>query len=550
MVDFVTPETAPQHGPQPGVSAGAGGAVPIQLPQPRRALLAVLGQALALAVSIALLDWLVTDAVPLGWLYLLPMALAATVLPRWVLLLLALVCTALVECFDGYPWNRHSGPPRDVLYFCAFAGAALFVHGVVSGRGKTAAHLRTVQEEMRGRQDAEEQLRVLVENSPVAVFTADAAGTILLANEAADQLFGVERGALSGESFAAFLPTLLELPMLREPMPAGPAFHTAMQCRGHRASGEIFQADLWFSTYSTSTGARLAVFVADTSEDLRDREESSLHQLLTGSRILVGAVSHEVRNVCAAIAVVHENLRRADQQRGALRGSKDFEALGTLVLALERIASVELREAANQMAAIDLSALLEEVQIVIAPALREEEIALRWEVPRGLPPVWADRQSLLQVLLNLVKNSQHALEGESPAGGTEDGAEGGTEDGAEERERTVTIRVLPPEEDEAGSLGSDDAGAALQGAERAGRVRITVSDTGPGVPHPEFLFKPFQQQARAAGLGLYLSRALMRSFSGDLRHEPTAAGTGATFVIELLAATPTGRRESGKGGLA
>ena len=447
----------------------------------RRAPFSVLLQAGALGAAIAALDVLVSDAIPFGWLYLAPMALAATVLPRVPLLLLAALCTVLAECFDGYAWDWVSGLPRDALYFSAFAGAALFVHGVVRGRQSAALHLRALQDEMTARRDAEEQLRVLVENSPVAVFTADAQGRVLLANEAADRLFALERGALAGQSFAPFLPPLLDLPTLH-----APAFHTAMQCRGHRANGEIFQADVWFSTYGTTTGPRLAVFVADSSEDLRDREEASLHQLLTGSRILVGAVSHEVRNVCAAIAVVHENLRRS----GALAGSKDFEALGTLVLALERIASVELREAANQLAAIDLHSLLEEVQIVIAPALREEEIALRWEVPRRLPLVWADRQSLLQVLLNLVKNSERALQ-EIPEG-----------------ERAITFSVE---------------------AEPA-RVVITVADTGPGVPHPEFLFKPFQQQARASGLGLYLSRALMRSFSGDLHYQP---GPGATFLVEL-----------------
>ncbi len=469
----------------------------------RQARLLVLLETAALIAAITLLDWRVSDAVPVGWLFLVPMALAATVLPRLPLAVLAWLCTGLAECFDGYAWDWLSGLPRDVLYFSAFGGAAFFVHSVVRGRQAAARHLRALEDEMAARRDAEEQLRVLVENSPVAVFTADASGDVLLANEAADRLFGLAPGALAGQSFAPFLPPLQELPTLRAPAAGAPVFHTAMQCRGHRAGGEIFQADVWFSTYGTSTGPRLAVFVADTSEDLRDREEASLQQLLTGSRILVGAVSHEVRNVCAAIAVVHENLQRTHFAAGALSGSKDFEALGTLVLALERIASVELREAANQRAAVDLHSLLEELQIVIEPALRDAEIALRWELPRRLPAVWADRQSLLQVLLNLVKNSQHALEESTPAQ-------------LAGRARAITLRVV------------------CEGA----RVSLLVSDTGPGVPYPEFLFKPFQQQARASGLGLYLSRALMRSFSGDLHYQPGGAGepAGATFRVELARA--------------
>ncbi len=502
-------------------------AVPLTL-MPRQLLLQarllVLLEASALIAGIALLDWLVNDAIPLGWLFLVPMALAATALPRLPLMLLALLCTGLAECFDGYAWDWISGLPRDVLYFSSFGGASFFVHSVVRGRQAAAHHLRALEDEMAARRDAEEQLQVLVENSPVAVFTADATGCVLLANEAADRLFGLEQGTLAGQSFAPFLPPLLELPTLRAPAAGARVFHTAMQCRGHRAGGEIFQADVWFSTYGTGTGPRLAVFVADSSEDLRDREEASLHQLLTGSRILVGAVSHEVRNVCAAIAVVHENLRRS----GALAGSKDFEALGTLVLALERIASVELREAANQRAAIDLRSLLEEVQIVIAPALREEEIALHWELPRKLPAVWADRQSLLQVLLNLVKNSQHALEESSAAENARAEGFGAKGSAAGARERSITLRVV------CGNKGDTTPGSGSAGIFDGDRVSILVSDTGPGVPHPEFLFKPFQQQARASGLGLYLSRALMRSFSGDLHYAPGAAG--ATFIVELARA--------------
>ena len=67
--------------------------------------------------------------------------------------------------------------------------------------------------------------------------------------------------------------------------------------------------------------------VVDASEELRDREETSLEQLMAGSRILVGAVSHEVRNVCGAISIIYENLARD----GSLSASKDFEALGSLV---------------------------------------------------------------------------------------------------------------------------------------------------------------------------------------------------------------------------
>ena len=244
-------------------------------------------------------------------------------------------------------------------------------------------------------------------------------------------------------------------------------------------------AEIWFSTYLTSAGPRLTAIVVDTSQDMRDREEANLYHLLAGSRILVGAVSHEVRNVCGAIALVHENLAR----RHTLDGDQDFEALGTLVLALEQIASMDLRQAANQAVQLDLPSFLDELRVIIGPALHEQDIRDHWLIEPDLPPVWADRQSLIQVFLNLSRNSQAAM--------------------ANQSERLLTIH----------------AQSAPHG------VVISLADNGPGVHSPELLFKPFQPQARQTGLGLFLSRALMRSFKGDLRYQSTPLG--ATFLVEL-----------------
>jgi signal transduction histidine kinase len=143
----------------------------------------------------------------------------------------------------------------------------------------------------------------------------------------------------------------------------------------------------------------------------------------------------------------------------------------------------------NQAASVDLQALLEELRIVVEPSLREKDIELGWKIEKGLPVVWADRQSLMQVFLNLTKNSERALINQ-PC-----------------RELAIT------------------AGVEQQ------RVLIRFRDTGCGVADPDRLFRPFQHGARATGLGLYLSRAFMRSFRGELRYEPEPQGS--SFIVEL-----------------
>lgn len=434
---------------------------------------------------IALLDSHTSSSMPLAFLYLFPVLLAGGALGRWGITGIALLCAVLAELFDKFSWGPHTGIPRDALYFSTFCCVGLFVHEVTRSRKAAAEHMRIVQEEMAARREAEEQLKVLVESSPAAIFTADSESRILLANDAAHRLFGVPSGSLAGMPVHDYLPSLINVPPRSG---SGRAFRTAMQCQGRRADGEVFQADVWFSTYLTSAGPRLAAMVLDTSEDLRTREEASLHQLSLGSRILMSAVSHEIRNVCGSIALVHESLARS----GEIAGNKDFEALGTLVLALERIAGMDLQQTAARASVTDLASLLDELRIIIESSLRDSGVSVLWQTSKLLPAVWADRQSLLQVFLNLTKNSERAMQGR--------------------KIRTLTISAQ---------------------AEGFGAV-VRFADSGGGVANPEFLFRPFQREAQSTGLGLYLSRAFMRSFHGDLRYEP--APDGSIFSVELSVA--------------
>jgi signal transduction histidine kinase len=75
------------------------------------------------------------------------------------------------------------------------------------------------------------------------------------------------------------------------------------------------------------------------------------------------------------------------------------------------------------------------------------------------------------------------------------------------------------------------------------RVVVRVRDTGPGISNPERLFQPFQEGAEATGLGLYLSRALVRTFEGDLRYEP--GPPGCCFALDLVPCAEHGDEEGG-----
>jgi C4-dicarboxylate-specific signal transduction histidine kinase len=141
-------------------------------------------------------------------------------------------------------------------------------------------------------------------------------------------------------------------------------------------------------------------------------------------------------------------------------------------------------EAAHRMLALE-----SDLKIVITPALRDEGIECTWILEPGLPPVWADQTNLIQVFLNLTTNSR---------------------------------RALSPKKDKMLSVSARSEGH---------RVLVEFTDNGGGVDTPERLFHPFQAGAQQSGLGLYLSRAFMRSFGGELRYK--ALPGRACFIVEL-----------------
>jgi PAS domain S-box-containing protein len=367
-----------------------------------------------------------------------------------------------------------------------FAMTGFVVSQLNHRRRFLADHLRQLEEQVRRRQEAERQLRVLIDTSPLAILTLDAAGRAVLANKSAAQLLGFDEERLQGEAVEPYLPIL---PRMLHSHHSGSNIRTSVECKGHRRNGEVFLAHVWLSTYRSSDGPGLAAVIWDASENLRDREGTGLDSMMATSRVLIAAFSHEIRNLAAAAAAAHHVLGESGLTQ-TLTHHEQYQALGTLIRALEKIASSGLRASAGrEAAAADLGTVLDETRIVIEPSLREAGIKLRWEMPAELPLVQADHHSLLQVFVNLARNSQQALEN-SHAG---------------------EVRI-------SASVESD-------------LVLVRFRDNGPGVTHPEELFRPFQPGSHSVGLGLYISRAILRSYGGGLRYEPQDAGS--CFAVEL-----------------
>jgi signal transduction histidine kinase len=259
-----------------------------------------------------------------------------------------------------------------------------------------------------------------------------------------------------------------------------------VEASGHRRNGETFFAQAWVSAYSAASGPCLAVILLDVTEQVRDREEGGLKQLLSNSRIVAGAVSHELRNLAAAASVLHHNLTKTNN----LNDNADFRALGTVVESALKLASTELSDSTEDvLEGLDVGELLEELRAIVSPSLEEGGIQGEWEIHKDLPGIRVDRSGLLQVFLNLAKNSIGALRGRPEA----------------------RLRITA---------------YALEGT-----VVIRFSDNGPGIAAADRLFQPFQPGASSTGLGLFVSRAIIRTFGGEL-HQTQQPGE-CSFIVEL-----------------
>jgi len=306
-----------------------------------------------LIVVIAVIDWQTKPFISIGFLYLFPILLVAGFFHdgRSHSLLWS---AQFSRSFSELPSNE--AITRLLMASAGFVGTGLFASEIIRNRQVTLNHLKEVETQIGLRREIEEQLQVLVESSPVAIVTIDSTGVVLLANEASQSLLAPDSAPIVGQAISVFLPALQVAVQTQHSR----QFRTELRCSGKRKNGEAFLAAVWFSTYTTVRGPRLAAIIVDLSEDLRDREDLSLDHLLKNTTILMSAIAHEIRNLSGAVLVVHKNLSRLP----GLQSNEDFRALGTLIEGLGKLSAMELRPAADQhLDVIEMSSVLDELRV-------------------------------------------------------------------------------------------------------------------------------------------------------------------------------------------
>jgi len=445
--------------------------------------------AVGLVSVLVLLEWYFNFDFSLGILYIFPVMIAASVLTRWQIVVAAAFCAYMRGLFTADETQL-----EHLLRFCmatiAYTGSGLWIYQIADSRRVVLKHYSRLRYEQRMRRRAQEQLRLLAESSPAAILTLDCDGTILAANRAADNMLQ-PKDPLAGQEIRTYMPLFHDA--LQLPSGIG-EISTSANAWARRGDGTLVPTTTWFSIYGEGATRHLAAIVVDMSNEVREREHAQFEQIVSHDRILASAVSHEIRNLCSAIFVVASNMERSN----TIAGHPDFVALKNLAAGLRDLASVDLRKKARmKLSSVSLQELAEELRVIIGQDWTDIDGEFEWHVPDDLPAVRANRHGLIQTLLNLSQNSLRAVQD------------------APQQRFTIDTSV------------------------QDGKVSLRVYDTGPGMKTTEHLFQPFRPESDGSGLGLYVSRALIDSFGGDLRFEPTEAG--CCFIITLLAAHNEGQ---------
>jgi signal transduction histidine kinase len=142
---------------------------------------------------------------------------------------------------------------------------------------------------------------------------------------------------------------------------------------------------------------------------------------------------------------------------------------------------------------VDVSEVISEMFVILHNEAHRRSVNMRTDLADGLPKVMADRVQLQQVLMNLMLNGIQAME------------------------ETGGVLMIKAQLDQ------------------DGRVLISVSDTGVGLPSEkgEQIFDAFfSTKPEGSGMGLAISRSIIESHGGRLWATANSA-KGAAFHFTL-----------------
>jgi PAS domain S-box-containing protein len=353
----------------------------------------------------------------------------------------------------------------------------------------------------------------LVDNAADMIVCTDLEDKILTWNRGAEVISGYSKEEAIGESLALLLPP--ERVHQLEEMRAKVQFSGALrdlELRGKRKDGAMVHLSL--SVSPIKDAADKIVGFLRVAKDVSDKKrfERRLKELDRMKSDFVSNVSHELRTPLTAIKGSVDNM--LDGITGALnekqikyldRIKSNADRLGRLITDLLDLSKIEAGKIELKPQRLVADSVVKDVAEALRSVAAEKLVTLDVISSRDSIPLWADRDKVVQILMNLVGNA---------------------------------IKFTPPQGQIKIAVEESDSDW----------VKLSVIDSGPGIPAEEAvkIFDKFYQIERAnnpktkgTGLGLAISKALVEMHGGRIWIE-SGTDAGSTFSFSLPARQPLG----------
>ena len=401
----------------------------------------------------------------------------------------------------GLQFQDQSEPTlRDFqLLMFALAATGLLLGAVVSERQRLSRALA----------ESERRRTTILNTARDGILSIDANGQILSTNPAVERIFARPSHLLIGLDIHQLIDGVPnEPPLINRIVSSRSAGVTIWEFEARRADDEVFPIELSVGRSEAADAEQYTLVIRDITLRRKTEAQARQHQaeLAHVSRVslageMAGALAHELSQPLTAIAAFARGCLRllagtAPEPRTLYEGvsevAEQAERAGDVLGRLREF----MRGGEPQRAFVEVGPLIDAAVGLARAEATQNEVEIEAQVDPGLPPVFADRIQIEQVLLNLLRNSIDAIAS------------------ADSQERLIVLEA---------DCKSDRA------------VQISVADSGPGVcaEVADRLFEPFMTtKPEGMGMGLSISRSIVESHGGKLRML-RRVGSGATFVFDL-----------------
>jgi len=411
---------------------------------------------------------------------------------------------------DGYvidyevDFKRKDGSPISVLHTAHVRydqqGNVIGYEGINVDQSQR----KRIERELR---EALDFLDKIVKSSPNAIMATDMKGNIIVWNRAAEETLGYKAEEVIGKmNIREIYPEGMAKKVMK--MMRSPEYGGIGQCKSYpmvhvRRDGKTIDGNLSARIVYDAQGKEIAsvgIFVdlkerLDMERKLRETQEKLLQsEKLAAMGRLTSQIAHELNNPLYGIMNTLELLKTEISPESKRRKILDMALSETVRLTelLRKMLRFSKPDEEKKQAT-DVNVILDEILLLVGKQLQENSIRISTNFADNLEKVFASRNQLRQVFLNMIANARDAMPDEG----------------------TLTIKTY----------GKRD------------NIYIEITDTGIGIKEENInkIFDDFfttKNSVKDVGLGLSVCYGFIKEHGGDIRVS-SEWESGTTFTIML-----------------